>query len=465
MTTQANPNPTPNPTLFQQFNKWLKESTGLKLFVLGFMLLILLIPLSQIESLMHERQYRSTDAVQEVSNKWSRSQTLAGPIVALPYETLVEVSNGKGETEIIKKVKEAYFLPENLQITGSVEPGILHRGIFDVVVYTSSLQFKGNFMPFELQKLKIDPENVRWEDAYLIVGLDDLRGIQENPVIQFGKESMTAEPGETQVLTNKNAIIAPLSMAENLEGSTPFTFSLQMKGSQELNFLPTGKTSQVQLSGSWPSPSFVGEFLPETREIDENGFSANWKILHFNRPFPQQWSSTNPVNLSSSSFGVNLLMGVNQYQKSIRTAKYGILIVFLTFLALFLIELIYRYRIHLFQYVLIAAALTIYYTLIVSISEHIGFNLAYTIASVATIILISLYATTFLAKKMAGILAGLLSLFYGFVYALTQQEDYALLIGSIGLFLVVAILMYISKNINWQSEAAVPPAYPLSENA
>lgn len=449
-----------SPSVFQQFNTWLKESTGLKLFILGFLLLILLIPLSQIESLMHERQQRSEQAVQEVSHKWSRSQTLAGPIIALPYETITEIVNNKGEKEIIRKESEAYFLPEQLDIEGNVEPGILHRGIFDVVVYSSSLQFKGNFLPFDLQKLKIEPEAIQWEDAYLLIGLDDLRGIQENPIIQFGKESMTAEPGETPLLKNKNAIIAPLSISQNLEESIPFTFSLQMKGSRDLNFLPTGKTSQVQLSGNWASPSFVGEFLPEKREINEEGFSASWKVLHFNRPFPQQWTSATSVDLANTSFGVNLLMGVNQYQKSIRTAKYGILIVFLTFLALFLIELIYNYRIHLFQYVLIAAALTIYYTLIVSISEHIGFNAAYMIASVATIILISLYATTFLAKKIAGILAALLSLFYGFIYFLTQQEDYALLIGSIGLFLVIAVLMYISRHINWQEEPANPAAYP-----
>ncbi len=455
-----NEQPTPQPSVFIQFGTWLRESTGLKLFVLGFLLLILLIPLSQIESLMHERQSRSEQAIREVSNKWSRSQTLAGPVMAVPYETKLEIKNNLGEIEIITKIKEAYFMPEKLEVSGSVAPDILHRGIFDVVVYSSSLQFSGNFLPLELQKLKIDPEAVLWKDAYLIVGLDDLRGIQENPVFNFGKDRITAEPGETAILKNKNAIIAPLSLSENLNSSTAFSFRLKMKGSEQLHFLPTGKTSTVQLAGDWQSPSFDGEFLPESREIGKDGFRATWKVLHFNLPYPQQWTSGTSVDLDNSSFGVNLLMGVNQYQKSIRTAKYGILIVFLTFLALFLIELLYSYRIHIFQYVLIAAALTVYYTLIISISEHIGFNTSYIIASLATILLICLYATTFLSRKLAGVLAGLLTLFYGFIFALTQQEDYALLIGSIGLFIVVAALMYISRQINWNASTGTSPDQP-----
>lgn len=451
-------NTNPSPTILDQFNNWLKKSTGFKLFILGFMLLILLIPLSQIESLMHERQQRSQEAAREVSNKWSRSQTLAGPILALPYTSIEETINTEGKKVLSKRLKHAYFLPEKLQVNGTVEPSILHRGIFDVVVYTSALQFSGSFSPLELEKLQLAPEAVHWQDAFVLVGLDDLRGIQVNPTFQFGNRKISAEPGESSLLENKNAIIAPLNLSENLAGGTPFRFSLRMKGSEQLHFIPTGKTSSVQLAGSWPSPSFVGDYLPEERSISENGFEANWNVLHFNRPFPQQWTSSEKVELRQATFGVNLLMAVNQYQKSIRTAKYGILVVFLTFLALFLIELIYRYPIHFFQYILIAAALVVYYTLIVSISEHLGFGWAYLLASVATILLISLYATTFLPAKLAAILAGLLSLFYGFVYTLTQQEDYALLIGSVGLFMVVAVLMYISKNIRWQTTGreAVP---------
>ena len=185
----------PQPTALTQLSNWLRESTGLKLFILGFLLLLLLIPLSQIESLMHERQNRSQEAIREVSDKWSRKQTLAGPIMALPYESRLEIKNNLGQTEIITKIKEAYFMPENLQVSGTIEPDILHRGIFDVVVYSSDLHFSGNFLPLELQKLKIDLETVLWKDAYLIIGLNDLRGIKENLVFQFGEERFTAEGG------------------------------------------------------------------------------------------------------------------------------------------------------------------------------------------------------------------------------------------------------------------------------
>lgn len=448
------------PTFLIQLNNWLKNSTGVKLFVLGFMLLILLIPLSQIEWLMHERQERSEAAMLEVSDKWSRSQTLAGPILALPYTVLQETTTADNRRITIKELRHAYFLPENLSVEGTVEPDILHRGIFDVVVYTSAFQISGSFTPLELKKLKIKPESIDWAGAHVIVGIEDLRGIQENPSFSFAGQNITAEPGETNLLQSKSAIIVPLALQGNLEKTTPFQFDLRLKGSRALHFLPTGKTSQVQLVGTWPSPSFTGDYLPEERNITESGFQAIWKILHFNRPFPQQWTSMESVELQETSFGVNLLMGVDQYQQSIRTTKYGILVVFLTFLALFLIELIYRNSIHFFQYILIAAALTVYYTLIVSISEHLGFEWAYLIASLSTMLLISLYATTFLPKRLAIVLAALLSIFYGFIYTLTQQEDYALLIGSIGLFVVVAVLMLITKNIrlNSPSEGEVATA-------
>jgi inner membrane protein len=220
-----------------------------------------------------------------------------------------------------------------------------------------------------------------------------------------------------------------------------------------LDFVPVGKTTDVKLDGPWPDPSFDGEFLPSAREISQQGFTASWKVLHYNRPFSQEWTGTEQ-QLSGADFGVRLLLPVDQYQKSIRTSKYGVLIILLTFISLFLVEITQKVRIHPFQYILIGAALIIYYTLLLSFSEYIGYNFAYIVSSIATVSLVSLYARTFLpSNKLVALLLALLIIFYTFVFIIILQQDFSLLLGSIGLFVIVSLLMYFSRKINWYREA------------
>src|SRR5690606_348044 len=208
----------------------------------------------------------------------------------------------------------------------------------------------------------------------------------------------------------------------------------------------------VKLNGAWGNPSFDGKFLPETRTVTESDFSAQWNILHYNRPFPQQWTGNQNI-LEGSEFGVNLLVPVDQYQKTMRTSKYAILIILFTFVSLFMVEIIRKIRIHPFQYALIGAALIIYYTLLLSISEHLGFNVAYWIATPATVMLVSCYARTFLHEASHTILFSLLlTVFYAFIFVIILPQDVSLLIGSIGLFLVIALLMYLSRKITWYKE-------------
>src|SRR5690606_14744260 len=224
---------------------------------------------------------------------------------------------------------------------------------------------------------------------------------------------------------------------------------LNLKGSERLDFIPGGKTTEVQISGPWKDPSFDGEFTPASREITENSFKATWKVLHFNRPFSQQWIGSNQT-LSAADFGVKLLIPVDQYQKSIRTSKYGILVILLTFIALLLVEITQKIRTHPFQYILIGAALTIYYTLLLSLSEHLGYDVAYVIASLATVALISMYAKTFLQTTgLTFLFAFLLLIFYTFIFVIILQQDFSLLLGSIGLFIIVGMLMYFSRKVKW----------------
>lgn len=450
-------------SLLDRFNNWLKESVMIKLLSIGFLILILLIPASWIESLINERQYRADDVVREISNKWSGTQTLTGPVLVIPFtklETIKSWQKGIQVEEVSESVHQAFFLPEELLINGKVAPKVLERGIFEAVVYDSKIQMKAKFGNLDFTRWNVQNEQIHWKEAKLVTGISDLRGISENPVISSGQKKFESEPSSDIGLTNTvngnpemiKGIAASMNWSSNADVVSDFAIDLQLKGSEQLYFVPAGKTTEVKVSGDWTSPSFDGQMLPNSREITEKGFNAVWKILSYNRPFSQQWVD-NEQHLNGAEFGVRLLIPADQYQKSIRTAKYGVLIIILAFTVLFLVELTAKVRIHPFQYILVDAALIIYYTLLLSFSEHWGYDTAYAIASIATVTLVALYSTTFLIKKSLTVLFTLLmTLFYTFIFVIIQAEDYSLLIGSVGLFIIIAVIMYFSRNIKWYKE-------------
>jgi inner membrane protein len=353
-----------------------------------------------------------------------------------------------------------------------VDPQILHRGIFDAVVYESSLDIDAVFLKPDFGTLSIPDDMVLWREAHMVFGITDLRGIKDSLSLMADSRSLSAEPSNDIGISIKNnpsdqapgryitppqetfgnGITAKLNW-ENAESfSGKVALKLNLKGSRSLSFVPVGKTTSVNLTGKWSSPSFDGAFLPEAREVTQNSFSASWRVLHFNRPFPQQWTEDRK-ELGNAAFGVKLLIPVDQYQKSVRTAKYGILVILLTFMAMFLVEITQKVRIHPFQYILIGAALIIYYTLLLSLSEHVGYNAAYIISSIATATLISMYSTTFFRNlKLTLLFSLLLLVFYLFIYVIILQEDFSLLIGSIGLFVIVGTLMYFSRKVRWYNE-------------
>ncbi len=467
--------------LFERFNRWVQDSITVKLMSIGFLVLILLIPSSWIQDLIGERQSRAESVMQEVSAKWSGNQTVSGPILVIPYKVIRKIDHGKEGVEIQEYIEKYFLLPETLDINGAISPTVLHRGIFDAAVYESALNIKADFSKPDFQAFKIANEMVLWKDAYMIFSITDLRGISENPQFSVGGMAKTSEPSSTLGISvrkflkginasypngidipadapsdfSSNGIIAKLGwQTENdFKGNT--AIKINLKGSTRLFFNPTGKTTTVQLSGAWDSPSFDGEFLPEKREISNKNFSARWNILHYNRPFAQAWTESD-MRLSGSEFGVKLVIPVDQYQKSIRTSKYGHLVIILTFVALFLVEITKKIRIHPFQYILIAAALIIYYTLLLSFSEQVGYNMAYVISSLATVTLICFYSFSFLKDKvLVALFTSLLLIFYSFIFIIVLQQDFSLLLGSIGLFLIVGALMYFARRVNWYGETTV----------
>ncbi len=433
-------------SVIEKFQEWTGKSVSLKLLTIGFIILILLIPQSFISDLINERQLRQIEVEKEVTEKWSRQQTLIGPYISLPFYSVKEMTEDK-EVKYVKEHKTAYFFPETLEIDGVIDGKSLHRGIFDVVVYNSNLSLKGKFSKANLASLGIDPTTVSWDKLKMHISLSDMRGIGENTKIMVDGKEKIAEPLHDE-RNNLSGLVVDLNFDDEMP-SINFACNLVLKGSKGMFFSPIGKTTKVNLKGDWSSPSFQGDFIPENREVTDQGFEGQWKVLHFNRPFGQEFVNFLPA-LEKSSFGLTLNMPVDQYQKSTRTAKYALLIIVLSFLSMFLMEIIGKNKIHPLQYTLVGLALILYYTILIALSEHIGFSLAYLISSAATILLLVLYSFTLFTKKINIIIfAAILCVFYLFIYIITKEQDYALLIGSFGLFIALASTMFASRKINW----------------
>jgi len=432
---------------FEKLNRWLKQSVGLKLMTITILMLLLLIPASMIKSIIQEREVLNKSVLNEVSSKWAEGQQINGPILTIPLVYEYQ----KDENKIITKTKHLYILPENLKVTGDIEPNKLKRGIYEVVVYRSKLKVTGNF---DL-KGKINQANlkeIQYDKAFLTVGISDLRGIEDQIIVNWDKEKLSVEPGSKLVdLVNSGISIDLPNLTDQMNKKVDFSFDLNLQGSQNLSFVPVGSTTEVNLNSPWSSPSFNGNFIPKNRKIDDSGFKASWKVLLLNRNYPQSWVDHNfSSKLMSSSFGVDLIMPLDDYQKSMRSAKYAAMTIALIFLVFFLVEIMNGRRIHPFQYTLVGLALCLFYVLLISISEHSNFNIAYLISAGISSLLILLYSrSVFQSAKFTGILSATILGIYTFLFVTLQLADYALLMGSIGLTVILGITMYFTRNINW----------------
>lgn len=429
------------------------ERLAIKSIVITILVLVLWAATFLIQSLIDERQNRQMDAISEVSSKWGQQQTLSGPVLTVPYIEYEKNPNAYNEPNVpyLKTVKYAHFLPEDLTVDGKLYPEKRYRGIYEVVVYNSNLNFKGKFSSPDLAALNVPKENILYDDAFLSVGVNDLRGIEEEISLAWNADKKSMNPGIASNDVLASGISTPVSIVQNdtTKSSYDFAFSLKLKGSQLLYFTPLGKETNIKLAAGWSTPSFDGSFLPDTRTISDSNFTANWKVLHLNRNYPQSWKGS-AYEIGSSAFGVNLLTPVDNYQKSTRSVKYAIMIILLTFVVILFIEILNQRMIHPFQYILIGLGLCIFYSLLIAISEHTSFNFSYLISCIATIGLISLYAkSVFKENKLVALVGGVLTILHGYIFSLIQLEDYALLMGSIGLFIVLAILMYWSRKIDW----------------
>jgi inner membrane protein len=432
--------------------------------ITGALILLMLIPTVFVSSIVSEREKRQDDVVKEVTNGWSTQQTLSGPYLYIPYQTK--------ENDVLVK-KHLYLLPENLNVNGTINPEIRPRSIYKILLYRSELKATGNFK-IQLPK-DIEPGSLQLNEAKICYGISDFKGIEEKLNISFNGIKYDLAPGlptkEIEVITTpvasngqeeytrtetatKNIEAIGLSTnvnltLEDLQKPLNFDMQLKIKGSEKLHFIPLSGSSNFDIKSTWKDPKFDGNNLPATRDVTEQGFQAKWSFNNANLPFGTVLNSFN-FNKQSLAFGVSMVQPADQYVKTMRSVKYAILFIGLTFALFFIIELMQKKPMHPVQYVLIGIALVIFFTLLLSISEFILFDYAYLIAALATISLITLYAKShFKSIKTAFVFGSLLTCLYAFIFVLIRLEDAALLVGSIGLFIILALVMFGSRKINW----------------
>ncbi|MEQ8906505.1 cell envelope integrity protein CreD [Ekhidna sp.] len=433
-------------TPIEKVSNLIKNSVTLKLVTITFLMLLLLIPASMIQSIIQEREQLNNETTNEVSAKWANEQLINGPILSIPV-----IYEYEKDDEKISVTKYWQILPENLNITGDIVPEKLKRGIYEVVVYKSVLAISGNF----LIKSQPDPNNlkqIQFDQAFLTIGISDLRGIKNKINLKWNGGNLNVNPGsKLQDIIYSGVTIDLPSLAKQTGNEIPFSFDLDLQGSKKLAFIPIGSTTNVNLKSPWESPSFNGNFLPDNRELGEDGFTADWTILQLNRNYPQTWIGNGQrQQMQESSFGVELILPLDDYQKSYRSAKYAVMTIALTFLIFFLVEVLNKRKIHPFQYALVGLALCLFYILLVSISEHTNFNVAYGISTLGIVIMISLYSLSVFKKmKLSLLLITTITGIYGFLFVTLQLADYALLMGSVGLTIILGLTMYFTRNINW----------------
>lgn len=426
----------------------LMESHVVRLVLVGLLTLVLLIPVTMIAELIPGRAGRKTQATREVTSKWGQAQRIAGPALVVPYAKKAAAKGTRGT------IGYAVFLPERLRANGKAISELRYRGIFVVPVYRAALKLTGEFARPDVRELGIDPTDVQWDRARLMVGISDIRAIQEVPKLDWAGRKIALSPGVGDygnlVATGANAAV-PIDA-----GSKKFTFSipLELNGSESLYFVPFGRDTQVDLSSNWASPSFKGNWLPGRRQVTDKGFQATWRIPFLGRNYPQSWTSERDAavtsNIEASRFGVDLISPVDAYSMSERSVKYAVLFIVLTFATVWLIEVLLRQRVHPVQYLLVGAAMCIFYLLELSLSEHLPFTLAYAIAAVAIVGMVGAYAKAMLGSiGQAAIVAAVVAGLYAYLYVVLRNEDYALLVGSIGLFAVLAVIMFLTRNVDW----------------
>jgi inner membrane protein len=470
---------------------WARKSVSLKIVAIGLIVLVLLVPMLLLDGLIDEREALRDGARREVAAQWGQDQTVGGPVLTVPYTYTERTGNGQNVT-VQTSTRYVHLFPDRLDVGGTLTPEVRTRGIFRVVLYNARLQLSGRFPALDPAALGVPAGALRPAEAFVQIGVSDMAGIRDAIRFRWGATVREADPGIVTSDVFSSGVSVPVRLGPTADSAgTAFSVALNLNGSGSLGVLPVGKETRLALRAPWPTPRFAGAFLPERRTVSDSGFVAQWRVLNLNRNYPQAFAGpfgrpthldldqygleprttyvdaeyasveTAPMGGQPSAFGVQLLLPVDEYQKTARAAKYGMLFVFLTFLTFFFVEVLGDRRIHPVQYLLVGFAVTLFYLLLLAFAEYVPFDGAYGLAAAAILALVTLYARAVFGEwRLAGLVGGLLALFYGYFYVLLQMEAYALLFGSLGLLVTLAAVMYLSRKVDWYGEPSTPMPGP-----
>jgi inner membrane protein len=443
------------------------SSLTAKLFTIGLIAILLLFPLAQVHDLVRERAGMRELAVERIGAGWGGRQVIGAPILAVPFEIITrepyETNTRQGE-KIIRTPGVWYALAAQADVRATLKPQIRHLGIYSVPVYESSLQLSGSFDARAVHDLMAEApgRTVDWQRASIVVPVADVRGIREVKVARWADGDLHLEPAAYQTLSGVGAQInvAPLQQGQNVS----FRFELGLAGSQSLRVLPLAQETTAQLTSSWPHPNFsAGAFLPARYTLDDKGFDAHWQVLDLNRGYPQSWRDAfvDEPQLLATAFGVDLYQPVDTYQRNERAIKYALLFIAITLMSIFLWEHATRAALHPMQYLLVGLALCVFYLLLLALSEHVLFGGAYLMAATALVALVGVYLAGVLRSRMRGAVAATaVGTVYGLLYLLILSEQYALLLGAVLIFAVLATIMVVTRRLDWRSLARGAAAAP-----
>ena len=427
------------------------RSAMVRILIIGFLILLLLIPVQFVRGLIEERMYRYNETVTEIASRWGGAQTVQGPVIMVPFQRVT--ARTKDQVEVA--MDQAYFLPEDLAFVGDLQAQTRKRGIYEAVLYTLDLDVKGSIRLPRSIPYRGEITRIFWDQAVILVSIPDTRGIKEQLTMNWNGVQRSFLPGTAGSELFPQGLHIPLQINPAQGGSANFSFSLRLQGSSDFYITPMGKSTTLHLKSNWANPGFTGSLLPDSHNITESGFTANWNTSFFGRGYGQELvasEESSHASLYPSRFGLELISPVDHYQKSERAVKYAILFLTVTFAGYFLFEIFGTRRIHPVQYLMVGSAMVIFYVLFTSFSEHMPFALSYLIAAIGVVLLIGLYTLAILKdRKRALVAGGLMTGLYSYLFVVLTREDTALLLGSVALFILLAVVMYLTRNVDWYS--------------
>lgn len=424
------------------------SATTVKIVLIFALVLLFLIPISLIKHLVYSRKNYQREAISSITEPLGGNTEIQGMVIAVPYRHYKESFDAKGNRHTETETKYIIFAPDTYSLDVSVKPYYLSRGIFRVPVFNGQMQVQSSFRSFDYSYFNISEKDILPDEAVLIIGMSNTKNLTSQPKLRVNGKDLAISPIKyddiSPFLTSVYYNLSNLS----LKSAAELTGTIEFQGGESIRLHPIASDNVIKMASDWTSPSFSGGWLPKERTIDENGFSAEWNIAGLSTVYPKSWLAG--TSFSSEAVKVSLIVPVDAYKKTERSVKYALLFLIIPFIALLISEVFSKKKIHPIQYCLIGLADVIFYLLLLSVSEHLSFDLTYLICALSVSAATFFYATAIFTKPRWGaLLSGVQLISYIFLYGTLQAEDYALLIGSIGLFAVTVLLMFITRKIDW----------------